>query len=106
MDLGAEVDLAAPVFEDISTDFCYPVLQVHVEVDAPAEVWFEYAYDGFDYESVHMDASNDAVIPKDMGGYGWGVYFINVFYVHAIDLSGNHSVSEAQAMPDPDLVCD
>ena len=105
VDLGVQLDVTPPIFESISTVFCYPVLQVLVEVDAPAEVWFEYSYNGVDYESNHMDAANDVNIGEDMEDFDWGVYLINVFYVHAIDLSGNHSVSEAQAMPDPDLGC-
>jgi hypothetical protein len=105
VDLGQAVDDTGPKFESITTDFCYPVLQVYVEVDAPAEVWFEYSYDGHEYESVHMDADNEAVIARDMGFHSWDVYFIGFYFVHAIDLSGNHSVSEAQTMPDPDLGC-
>jgi hypothetical protein len=103
VDLGVLVDAAAPVFEDISTTFCFPVFQVEVEVDAPAEVWFEYEYNGVDYESAHMDAANTVNIGEDMSSFDWGVYLINVYYVHAIDLSGNHAVSPAQGMPDPEL---
>jgi hypothetical protein len=68
-------------------------------------VWFEFEYENTDYESAHMDASNSAVVPMDMSGFDWGVYLIGFYFVHAIDLSGNHSVSEAQTMPDPDLAC-
>jgi hypothetical protein len=104
--LALPVDVTPPIFESIDTTFCYPILQVIVEVDAPAEVWFEYSYDGVDYESNHMEAANSVNIGEDMADFDWAVYLISGYYVHAVDVSGNHSVSELQPMPDPDLVCD
>jgi hypothetical protein len=104
VDLVLPVDVTPPTISDIETEFCYPILTVSLEVDAPAEVWFEYEYDGNDYESVHKDAANDAFITEDMDSFGWGVYLIDSIDVHAVDLAGNHAMTTV-AMPDPDLGC-
>ena len=106
LDIALPIDVTPPIIENIETTFCFPVFQVEVELDAPAEVWFEYHYMGGEYESAHMDAANTVNIGEDLGGFGWGVYLINPFYVHAVDLSGNHAVSGPQTVPDPDLSCD
>lgn len=102
--IGTLIDVMPPTISNVNTSFCYPVFVVTLEVDAPAEVWFEYTYDGNTYESIHKDVDNETFLPEDLGGFGWGVYFIDNVEIHAIDLSGNHAVADV-AMPDPDLVC-
>ena len=104
VDLVFPIDVTPPTISNVDTSFCFPILVVSLEVDATAEVWFEYEYNGNDYESIHKDAANDTFIPEDMGGFGWGVYFISSIDVHAVDLSGNHAMTTI-GMPDPDLGC-
>ena len=104
VDLVFPIDVTPPTISNVDTSFCFPILVVSLEVDATAEVWFEYEYNGNDYESIHKDAANDTFIPEDMGGFGWGVYLINSIDVHAVDLSGNHAMTTID-MPDPDLGC-
>lgn len=102
--IGTLIDVTPPTISNVDTSFCFPILVISLDVDAPANVWFEYSYNGNTYESSHADAANDAYIPEDLGGFGWGVYFINNLEVHAVDLSGNHAIVDV-AMPEPDLAC-
>jgi len=104
VELAFPIDVTPPTISNVDTSFCFPILVVSLEVDATAEVWFEYEYNGNDYESIHKDAANDTFIPEDMGGFGWGVYLISSIDVHAVDLSGNHAMTTID-MPDPDLGC-
>ena len=104
VDLVLPIDVTPPTIGNVETEFCYPVFAVSLEVDAPAEVWFEYEYDGHDYESLHKDAANDTFITEDLGAFGWGVYLIDSIDIHAVDLSGNHAMTTV-AMPDPFDCC-
>jgi hypothetical protein len=104
VDLGVLLDVTPPTIDVADYTFCYPILMLFVDVDAPAEVWFEFDYDGAHYESNHADAANDAVIADDLGSLDWSVYLVPFVEVHAIDLSGNHAIMN-YAMPDPDLGC-
>lgn len=102
--MGTLIDVTPPIITNVDTSFCFPILVVSLEVDAPAEVWFEYSYDDSTYDSIHKDVIDETFIPEDLGGFGWGVYSIYNLEIHAIDLSGNHAVVDV-AMPEPDLVC-
>jgi hypothetical protein len=104
LDIVFPLDVTPPTIGDIEHTFCYPVLILEVEVDAPAEVWFEFDYDGAHYESSHDDAANTAIIARDLGALDWSIYLVGNIEIHAVDLSGNHAI-EYFAMPDPDLSC-